>query len=86
MFLSNGSDYSKVPIIRGTAIILDNAVTSNQKKNSFNSMETIRVENYTIRLTKKKKRNFNCRYETNHKFEKRREKDIKENKESLPTC
>ena len=59
MFLSNGGNYSKVPINRGTAIILENAVTSSKKKkNSFHSMETIRVENYTIRLTKKKKRNF----------------------------
>ena len=33
MFLSNGGDYSKVPINRGTAIILENAVTSNKKKN-----------------------------------------------------
>ena len=49
-------------------------------------METILVKNYTIRLTKKKKRNFDCRYETNHKFEKRREKVIEENKESLQTC
>ena len=32
MFLSNGGNYSKVPINRGTAIILENAVTSNKKK------------------------------------------------------
>ena len=46
---SNGGDYWKKTINRGTAIILENTVTSNTKKIcSFHSMGTIRV-------TKKKK-------------------------------
>ena len=74
-------------IIRGTAIILENAVTSNKKKILFTVWKQ-----YGLKITlfgfntKKKKRNFNCRYETNHKFDKRREKVIKENKESLQKC
>ena len=48
-------------------------------------METTQVEENTIRLTKK--RNFNYRLtKTNHKYDKRREKVIKENKESFQKC
>ena len=80
MFLSNGGDYS-----RDGYYSRRYGNFKYKKKILFTAWKQHRLKKTLFGL--QKKRNFNYRLiKTNHKYDKRREKVIKENKESFQKC